>query len=207
MAMLDASSMRRLVAVAVVGAASAAASIAGAADFRGYALRSTTAVQGLPGTTTFVTARVILPRSWKALRASPGTLRFREGNSRCSFTVALALRIRVAAAGSAEDHVAADLPVSGVRLVLDSGTRQPGAWRVTRAPTAGRLVLHGEYARVAHADAGLIPAGQAAWGELVASASSRPGDVCHSGTYRAALGPALGDAFAAVRMTAYARRA
>jgi hypothetical protein len=205
--LVHASSVRGLVAIAVVGAASAAAPIAGAADFRSYALRSTTAVRDLPGTTTFTTARVILPRSWKALRASPGTLRFREGNGRCSFTVALALRARVAAAGSADAHVAADLPVRVARLVLDSGTRQPGAWRVTREPTPGRIVLHGEYARLAHADAGLIAAGQAAWGELVASASSRPGDECHSGTYRATLGPALGDAFATARMTAYARRA
>jgi hypothetical protein len=104
--------------------------------------------------------------------------------------------------------VAADLAVPAPAYLLDAGQRAPGAWRVTRGATANqRITLNGEYARVAHADAGLIPGGQSAWAEIVATASSRPGDECHSGTWRDTLGPALGDAFATARTRAYAHRA
>ena len=195
-------------AAAVASLALAAVPSAHAATYRSFGLRSTAPAIGLPGSTTFSGARVVLPTSWKRLSAPKGSLRFREGHDACFFTVTLSLRVRVAPAGSAADHVAADLPVPPAVYVLDSGQRGIGAWRVTRdRGPGGRVTLHGEYARVGHADPGLIPAGQAAWVEVAASASSRPGDECHSGTYRDALGPALGDAFATSRTHAYVRRA
>jgi hypothetical protein len=47
--------------------------------------------------------------------------------------------------------------------------------------------------------ADIAPAGQQVWTELRATAVSRRGDECHSGTYRESLGPALGDALATAR--------
>lgn len=195
-------------ATATLAVAGAAAPTAGAAGYQSFGLRSTAAAEGVGGSTTLFQARVVLPTSWTRLSAPAGTLRFREGHRGCFFTVTLSLRVRVAAAGAPADHVTADLAVPAPAYLLDGGQRPPGAWRVTRDVTSGqRVTLRGEYARVAYADAGLIPDGQSAWAEIVAAASSRTGDVCHSGTYRDTLGPALGDAFATARTTAYVRRA
>jgi hypothetical protein len=203
--------LRALVAAATASLAVAgavAAPTAGAATYRSFGLSSTAPAEGLGGSTSFFRARVVLPASWKRLSAPTGALRFREGHGHCFFTVTLSLRTRVAAAGSPADHVAADLAVPAPAYLLDAGQRAPGAWRVTRGATANqRITLNGEYARVAHADAGLIPGGQSAWAEIVATASSRPGDECHSGTWRDTLGPALGDAFATARTRAYVHRA
>jgi hypothetical protein len=202
--------VRALIAAATasLAVAAAAAPTAGAATYRSFGLSSTAPAGGLGGSTAFFRARVVLPASWKRVSAPAGALRFREGHGRCFFTVTLSLRTRIAASGSPADHLAADLPVPAPAYLLDAGQRPPGAWRVTRGQTANqRITLRGEYARVAHADAGLIPGGQSAWAEILAAASSRPGDECHSGTWRDTLGPALGDAFATARTTAYVRRA
>ncbi|MCW3046179.1 MAG: hypothetical protein JWO74_463 [Solirubrobacterales bacterium] len=202
--------IRPLIAAATASLAvtGAAAPAAGAATYRSFGLTSSAPAGGVAGSTTSFRARVVLPTSWKRLSAPAGALRFREGHGNCFFTVTLSLRTRVGASGSPADHVAADLGVPAPAYLLDGGERPPGAWRVTRDATANpRITLHGEYARVAHADAGLIAGGQSAWAEIIASASSRPGDQCHSGTYRDTLGPALGDAFATARTMAYVRRA
>jgi hypothetical protein len=202
--------VRSLIAAATASLAvgGAAAPAAGAATYRSFGLSSSAPAEGLGGSTTFFRARVVLPASWKRLSAPAGALRFREGHGRCFFTVTLSLRTRVAATASPADHVGADLAVPAPAYLLDAGERAPGAWRVTRGATANqRITVNGEYARVAHADAGLIPGDQSAWAEIIATASSRPGDQCHSGTWRDTLGPALGDAFATARTTAYVRRA
>jgi hypothetical protein len=202
--------VRALIAAATasLAVAGAAAHAAGAATYRSFGLSSSAPAEGLGGSTTFFRARVVLPASWKRLSAPAGALRFREGHGRCFFTVTLSLRTRVAATASPADHVGADLAVPAPAYLLDAGERAPGAWRVTRGATANqRITVNGEYARVAHADAGLIPGDQSAWAEIIATASSRPGDQCHSGTWRDTLGPALGDAFATARTTAYVRRA
>ncbi len=47
----------------------------------------------------------------------------------------------------------------------------------------------------------IAPSGQIVWSEIRATASSRAGDECHSGTYRKALGPQMGDALAVARTT------
>jgi hypothetical protein len=47
----------------------------------------------------------------------------------------------------------------------------------------------------------IVPAGQVAWSDVTVSAISRPGDECHSGTYRNRMGPQLGDALATARTT------
>ncbi len=180
---------------------------AGAAAYRSFGLNSAAPVPGVSGSKTFLEARVILPASWKRISAPAGALRFREGHRGCFYVVSFGLRAHVAPTGTPAEHVAADLPVAGRRFLLDDGLRPPGAWRVTRVQrAAGRVSLRGAYARVAHADAGLIPSGQAVWAEIVANATSEAGGECHSGSYRSTLGPALGDAFATTRTRAYARR-
>ena len=45
----------------------------------------------------------------------------------------------------------------------------------------------------------IAPAGQVAWTEIRVTAVSRAGDECHSGTWRQALGPTIGDSLAVAR--------
>jgi hypothetical protein len=45
----------------------------------------------------------------------------------------------------------------------------------------------------------IVPAGQVAWTEIRVAAASRPGDECHSGTWRVVMGPAISDALATAR--------
>jgi hypothetical protein len=196
---------RSVLAVAITAVLLGAAT-AKAADYRSYSLTTQPKVAEAADATAFLRARFILPADWTRLSAPKGTLRFREGHRSCFYTVSIALRAHVAPTASLQDHLAADLPVPAAAYVLDAGERSPGAWRVTRLRTTNQQVrLSGAYARPMTTDPNLVPDGQSAWGEIVASAASRKGDECHSGTYRQTLGPALGDAFATARMTAYLR--
>jgi hypothetical protein len=74
------------------------------------------------------------------------------------------------------------------------------AFRVVRQPgIGGRVRLDALWAAVLTRRADIAPAGQAAWTEIRVSAVSRAGDECHSGTWRQALGPAIGDSLAVAR--------
>lgn len=178
----------------------------GAATWRSYGLRSTAPVVGVSGSTTFFRARVVLPTSWHPLPSSASRLRFRAGHVACRFTVSISLTTVLGPTVAPADRLVSELPVTGPQYVLDSGERRPGAWRVTRRPGIAPVLIDGAYVRPAHADAGLLPAGQTAWATILATARSRPHSECHSGTWRSTMGPGLGDAFATTRTAAYARR-
>jgi hypothetical protein len=47
----------------------------------------------------------------------------------------------------------------------------------------------------------IAPSGKVVWTDLTVSAQSSPDSECHSGTYREALGPQMGDALATARTT------
>ena len=103
---------------------------------------------------------------------------------------------------NANAYVAERLPAAGSRYVLDSGERGNSAFRVIREKTSGPGVrLRGLRAAVLTRRADVVPAGQAAWSEIGVTAASRPGDECHSGSYRQRVGPQLGDALASARTT------
>jgi hypothetical protein len=145
-------------------------------------------------------ARVIVPTAWKRLRARSGQLRFITPGRICRYRVTFTLRSRLAAPGDPAAYAANGLPSPGPAYLLDGGQRGSSAFRVVRQRTTGSVVrVDALRAGVLTRRADIVPLGQVAWTELRVTASSRRGDECHSGTYREALGPQLGDALAAAR--------
>ena len=101
---------------------------------------------------------------------------------------------------SAAAYVAAKLLAAGPQYLLDRGVRGSRAFRVVRQPgLGGRVRLDGLWAAVLTRRSDIAPSGQGAWIEIRVAAMSRAGDECHSGTWRQALGPAIGDSLAVAR--------
>jgi hypothetical protein len=204
---------RHRLALAIAGlstVALAAPAAATANTYRSYSLAPngarTSPVAGSTLLHGFLSARFLFPTQYRRLASSSGTLRFAAGARSCHYTVTFSLRFRQAADGTAAEHVAADLVPASSPYLLEDGTRRLNAWRVIRLPgdvVAGvtRVRLRAELARRISAPAGTVPAGQAIWVELRASATSTAGSECHSGTWRQVLGPRIGDALATTTVT------
>jgi hypothetical protein len=149
-------------------------------------------------------ARVVVPTEWRRLNARSGQLRFitpqvSAGGS-CRYRVMFSVRSRLAPPRDAGDYVADALPPPAQMRLFDKGERGRSAFRVTRARGGGPIVrLRAFWAAVLTRRHDIAPAGQVAWSEISATAASRRGDECHSGTWRAVLGPQLGDALATAR--------
>ena len=100
----------------------------------------------------------------------------------------------------ASSYVAAGLASPSARHLLDSGVHGNRAFRVVRQPgIGGRVRLDALWAGVLTKRTDIAPAGQVAWTQIRVTAMSRAGDECHSGTWRQALGPAIGDSLAVAR--------
>jgi hypothetical protein len=154
-------------------------------------------------------ARVVVPATWRRLRAGVGALRFAvTQNPGCHYAVGYRVVSALGPSGSAADRVAAELPATGPRYLLDSGERGSAAFRVVRLKSAGDQVrVNALWSGVLTRRADIAPSGQVAWTEIHVSAHSRPGDECHSGTWRQALGPAIGDSLAVARAKLHFTRA
>lgn len=148
-------------------------------------------------------ARIIVRTNWKSLKSKPGQLSFLTTGSSCRYHVTFSVRDLLAApGGDAADRVKTRLPSPGRGRLLDSGQRGGSAWRVTRPSTIGQRVhLQALLVRVMTRRADIVPSGRVAWSELSVNALSRPGDECHAGTWREALGPQLGDVLATARVS------
>jgi hypothetical protein len=148
-------------------------------------------------------ARVIVPSNWTRLSAPAGRLRFlTAGTAACRYRVTFTVHTTLAATGEASARLDQQLPSPGAQRVLDSGTHGAAAFRVVRPVSSdARVRLNALRTTVLTRRTDIVPSGQAAWSDLTATAISRPGDECHSGTYRQALGPQLGDALATARTT------
>jgi hypothetical protein len=201
--------------VSAIVLASAAPATAQAAT---YATRTVTepAASGLAVTgplSEFVAtsrARVIVPTSWQSRTAPAGQLRFATTqNASCHYTVTYTAKSVLAPSQDAAAYVAARLVPATSRHLVDAGARGNGAFRVVRQPSiGGRVRLDALWAGVLTRRADIAPAGQVAWTEIRVSALSRSGDECHSGTWRQALGPTIGDSLAVARtMLHFAKRA
>jgi hypothetical protein len=147
-------------------------------------------------------ARVVVPTSWRRLSSAAGQQRFETTRSTsCRYRVTFSIRKRLAAPGDAEAYVGAGLPAATSRLLLDSGVRGSRAFRVVRRQTTSGVRVDGLWAAVLTRRSDIAPAGQVMWSEIRVTARSRAGDECHSGTYRQALGPQMGDALATAKTT------
>jgi hypothetical protein len=160
------------------------------------------AVSGaLSGYAATATARVLVPTKWRGRSARPGRLRFAVAqNPSCHYDVTYVVTSALGADGAATDVVTAGLPGPGARYVLDSGARGNSAFRVVRQKSVGgRVRVDGLWAGVLTRRSDVAPAGQEAWARVRVTARSRAGDECHAGTWREALGPAIGDSLAVAR--------
>jgi hypothetical protein len=145
--------------------------------------------------------RVVVPTSWRSLAAPAGRLRFLTvQNGSCRYTVTYTVKSVLAPSQEASSYVTTGLPSPSARHLLDSGVHDSRAFRVVRqAGTGGRVHLDALWAGLLTKRTDIAPAGQVAWTEIRVTAVSRAGDECHSGTWRQALGPSIGDSLAVAR--------
>jgi hypothetical protein len=186
-------------------------SAAGAASSSDYVARSVSqpASSGLAVTgplarlRAVARARVIVPARWQRQSAPAGQLRFlTPGNASCRYRVTFRATAVLGAPGDAMARLDAQVPVPSANRLLDEGRRGASAFRVTHPVSSdGRVRLRALRTTVLTRRADIAPAGQVAWADLTVSAVSRAGDECHTGTYRDALGPQIGDALASARTT------
>jgi hypothetical protein len=192
------------VAVAILATTAAAAS--GAVSFvsRKVASSHDKAIQNDSSVAANFSATVRLPSNWKTTKAGSTSIKFSEGAPKCRYAGTISAHVERGATGNPLAFVRADLPETNSKLVLDEGVRNTSAWRVIRVQrNDNRTQVNGEFARPLTITKNALPSGQAAWLVVQASATSRPGSECHSGTYRAVLGPYLGDAFATSRTSGF----
>jgi hypothetical protein len=146
--------------------------------------------------------RVIVPERWTVQSAPAGRLRLLTPGVGCRYQVTFSTRAVIAPSGGPTVRVNAQLPAPSAARLLDEGRRVGSAYRVTRPVTTdGRVAIQGLRSAVLTRRTDITPAGQVAWADLSVSARSRPGDECHSGTYRKTVGPQIGDALATARTT------
>jgi len=146
-------------------------------------------------------ARVVVPTAWRQRSAPAGQLRFTTTqNSSCHYTVTYRAASVLAPPQTTSAYTEAKLPGAGPRYVLDGGARRNTAFRVVRrAGGAGAVRLDALWVGVLTKRADIAPPGKVAWTEIRVTAVSRTGDECHAGTWRSALGPAIGDSLAVAR--------
>ena len=201
-AVVTATAVALLAAPAVVPAASSSA------DTRGYTLRAvSTPIPALPDARAeYISTRLTFPVAWRALAKPTSTLRLRVHRAGCDYTVRVRNTVEVSAATPAA--LAAELlPQTGSR-VLENGTRNSVAFRVTRPAADRRVDVEGIRVIAHYTDPKVaVPAGQRAYLVTRVTALSDIGDECHSGTYRQVVGPSIGDALATARSQAYIRPA
>lgn len=196
--------MAALLALALLGGTAAVAAGATKLVSRKVASSHDKAIQNDSTVAANFSASVYLPTNWKTSSSGSTKLKFTEGHPNCRYSGSISAHVERGAKGNSGAFVAADLPETNSKLILDQGVREGGAWRVIRVQRSdGRTQVKGEFARPLTVTKNALPSGQAAWLVLKASATSRAGGECHSGTYRAVLGPYLGDAFATARTSGF----
>jgi hypothetical protein len=147
------------------------------------------------------TGRVIVPTTWRSVRAPAGQLRYVSvNNPNCRYNVTYTVKSVLAPSQDPSAYIAARLPSPGAPYVADSGVHGTRAFQVVRQKgTGGRVRLDALWAAVLTRRTDIAPPGQVAWTEIRVTALSLVGDECHAGTWRDALGPTIGDSLAVAR--------
>jgi hypothetical protein len=154
---------------------------------------------GVNNTTYAIGGFVAVPSSW-SLRRSASAIRLRDRDfASCIYDVTITAQAIQSSATSPAEQIVAQQNVDP-SYVIDSGTRGRGAWRIVRQPggSSKGVTVVGDLL-LPHPARGGSGGGTTTWVGLHAVASARAGSECHSGTYRQAVGPQLGDAFASFR--------
>jgi hypothetical protein len=154
-------------------------------------------VQGLPGATARAQAVLAFPTNWRVTSLKKGVLVMREGTRSCQYTVRASVAVAAGDAADAAARAAALTPVPTSNRVLETGTRNSAAWRVTRPIATGhtRVVA----VRVDPLRFASQQAGAKLWLQTTVTADSDVGDECHAGTWRDVAAPTIGDALATAR--------
>lgn len=190
--------MRRILFVLILLTAASAASVE-AAPVGSTLVRVTyesrnEPVEGSDGAVASYRLSFPVPASWRSVGRAARPTSWRLDSGGCRYRIVPAVRFaagpRTGDAATASAVVLDALPETGLRL-LGTGTRDRSAWRVTRPASPGVTTVAGDLARPWR------PAGSGTWLHLTLRATA-PGR-CHSGSYRGALGPQIGDALAAAR--------
>lgn len=166
------------------------------------AARGVTATGPLAGWRATPSARLVVRQDWPADGSTAAALRLQTAaNPSCRYTLRVTVGHHIAPAADASGVVAAALPVASA-YILDAGTHAGAAWRVVRRPGLGngRIHVDARWTTVLSRRADLVPSGQRLWADIRVAATSRSGDECHAGTWRA-LGPSIGDILATARTT------
>lgn len=142
---------------------------------------------------------LFVPGSWTKLRqSSPRVRSFRSGRAGCRYSISLTTSRQDDVAETAAERVARLRPADR-RMVLDEGVRGTAGWRVIRVRREdGRVRIE-----ALHSVRRSLGASGRAWQDTTVTATSRAGDECHTGTYRDALGPQIGDSLATARGRVY----
>lgn len=144
--------------------------------------------------------RVVVPASWRVVSGPSGSLRVQLGTRSCRYTTTYTATAVAAPDGDVAARVAGALPAASSRHLLDDGRHGTRAWRVVRHPTADRRTrVEAVWSTVLTRRSDVAPPGQVVWADVRTVAASRPGDECHAGTWREALGPSVGDSLAVAR--------
>lgn len=193
-----------LLTLVALGAGAAVASGAVSLKSHRVARSNNKAIQNDPNVLANFSATVRLPSNWRIRSGGSTSLKFTEGSRSCIYSGTISAHVERGARGNPLAFVREDLRTTNSRLVLDEGVRNTSAWRVIRVQRSdNRTQVKGEFARPLTVTRNAVPSDQAAWLVIKASATSRRGSECHSGTYRATLGPYLGDAFATSRTSGF----
>jgi hypothetical protein len=184
----------RAIAVAVAAVALTAPLVADAASPRDTLVRDRISSVTKEATVqSGVSANFWRPATW-TLRSHTSASRTYRGpsNGACTYDVRVSTRVTPDKAQSATEHVTDALPVPTRARVLETGTRNASAWRIVRPLTTdGRVRVDAMLATRRG-----FGAGTKAWHEIRVNALSRPGNECHSGTYRETLRMQVGDLLA-----------
>lgn len=156
-------------------------------------------VSGMDDIVAKGSARLLFPSTWKVQTATRSLTLRNQRTSECGYTITVkadyVLQDRGAeAAVLAEERAPATGP-----YVVDEGTRGSMAWRVTRVRDSARTRLLAVRMAPTAITAGRdhpLPAGKQLYSRTVVTAVDGRNDECHTGTYRNAVGPSIGDALA-----------